>query len=48
MKENGFMFFMKLEAERAKDDELQIEQAVKKLSEGIRRSAGRLFHRARA
>ena len=41
-------FLWKLEAERAKGDELEIEQVVKKLSEGIRRSAGRLFHRAGA
>ena len=45
----GLSFFLwKLEAERAKGDELEIEQVAKKLSEGIRRSAGRLFHRAGA
>ena len=41
-------FLGKLAAERAKGDELEIEQVVKKLSEGIRRSADRLFHRAGA
>ena len=41
MEEEGFKFFLwKLEAERAKGDELEIEQVVKKLSEGILRSAG--------
>ena len=48
MEEEGFKFLWKLEAERAKGDGLEIEQVVKKLSEGILRSAGRLFHRAGA
>jgi hypothetical protein len=48
MEEKGFNFLWKLEAERAKGDELEIERVVKKLSEGIRRSAGRVFHRAGA
>ena len=34
MEEEGFKFFLwKLEAERAKGDELEIEQVVKKLSD---------------
>ena len=41
-------FLWTLEADRAHGDELETEQVVKKLSEGIRRSAGRLFHGAGA
>jgi hypothetical protein len=43
----GFKFFMKVRS-RAKGDQLKIEKWLKKLSEGICRSAGRLFHRAEA
>ena len=39
IEEEGFKFLWKLQAERAKGDELEIEQVVEKLSEGIRRSA---------
>ena len=46
MGEKGFKFLWKLEAERAKGDEFGMEQVVKKLPEGICRSA--VFHRAGA
>ena len=46
--EKGFELSMKARSRRAKGDELEIEQVIKKLSEGIRRSAGKLFHRAGA
>jgi hypothetical protein len=46
--EEGLKSFIMKEAERAKGDELEIEQVVRKISKGIRRSVDGLFHRAGA
>ena len=48
IEEKGFKFFMKVRSRKSKRCEFEIERVVKKLSEGIRRSACRLFHRAGA